>query len=81
MANDDDNSSGAEKQREPLALTILEVVELARSSRSVIYEAMERGDLKAKKVGRRTVILNEALRSYLASLPDYPSKRRGANDA
>jgi excisionase family DNA binding protein len=81
MADRDDYSNYDKGLKEPLAFSIVEAAELAGSSRSVIYEALERGDLKAKKVGRRTVILKEALGSYLSALPDYPSSRRGAKDA
>ena len=40
-------------------------------SRSEIYEAINRGDLKAKKLGRRTIITPEAWTDFLANLPDY----------
>lgn len=42
-------------------------------SRSEIYNAINRGDLKAKKYGRRTIITPEAWSEFLASLPDYPA--------
>ena len=34
---------------------------------------LRRGDLKAKKRGRRTIILRDDLAAYLTSLPDYPA--------
>ncbi len=40
-------------------------------SRSEIYHAINRGDLKAKKYGRRTIITPAAWGEFLASLPDY----------
>lgn len=40
-------------------------------SRSEIYEAINRGDLKAKKWGRRTIVTPEAWSDFLTSLPDY----------
>ena len=40
-------------------------------SRSEIYEAMKRGDLKAKKYGRRTIVPSQAWADFLAALPDY----------
>lgn len=56
---------------EKLGYTIKEAVEKAPVSRSEMYLAMRRGELRAKKQGRRTIILREDLASYLASLPDY----------
>ena len=41
-------------------------------SRSEIYEAINRGDLKAKKLGRRTIVTPDAWTSFLTNLPDYP---------
>jgi excisionase family DNA binding protein len=35
-----------------------------------IREAISRGDLKAKKHGRRTIILRDDLRVWLKTLPD-----------
>ena len=40
-------------------------------SRSEIYGAINRGDLKAKKLGRRTIVTPEAWGDFLAKLPDY----------
>jgi hypothetical protein len=54
-----------------LAFHIEEARAAGAGSRSEIYEALKRGDLKAKKRGRRTVILRDDLAAYLASLPDY----------
>lgn len=56
-----------------LAFHIDEARAAGAGSRSEIYEALRRGDLKAKKRGRRTVILRDDLAQYLASLPDYHS--------
>ena len=54
-----------------LAFHIADAVGAGAGSRSEIYEALRRGDLKAKKRGRRTIILREDLAAYLSSLPDY----------
>ena len=58
-------------QAAKLSYPIIEAAEKASSSRSEIYEALKRGDLRAKKNGRRTVILHDDLVAYLANLPDY----------
>lgn len=42
-------------------------------SRSEIYEAINRGDLKAKKLGRRTIVTPDAWTAFLTNLPDYPA--------
>ena len=43
--------------------------EAAGVGRTSIYEAIRAGALKARKLGRRTIILDEDLRAWLASLP------------
>ena len=55
----------------PLALTLDEAVAATKVSRSELYRAMQRGELAAKKQGRRTLILHNELSRFLASLPDY----------
>jgi hypothetical protein len=54
-----------------LGYTIKEAVDVSPVSRSEMYLAMRRGDLKAKKHGKRTIILRDDLAAYLAALPDY----------
>ena len=56
---------------EKMAFTIPEAVEAGGGSRSVIYEALNAGTLKAKKRGKRTIILAADLAEYLESLPDF----------
>lgn len=55
----------------PIALTIPQAVQASGLSRSGLYEAMRRGDLTARKAGRRTLIAFTDLETYLASLPTY----------
>jgi excisionase family DNA binding protein len=54
-----------------LAFTIPEVVAAAKMPRTAVYLALQQGQLEAKKSGRRTLILREELKRYLANLPDY----------
>ena len=54
-----------------LAYTIQEAAEAGAGGRSKIYEAINAGELKAKKRGARTVILVDDLDQYLKSLPDF----------
>jgi excisionase family DNA binding protein len=51
--------------------TMPEAVQFSGLSRSFIYEALKRGDLTARKAGRRTLIAFADLETYLASLPIY----------
>lgn len=55
----------------PIALTISEAVKVSGKSRTALYDALKRGDLSARKAGRRTLILFADLQAYLASLPAY----------
>lgn len=47
------------------------VVEYSGLSRSRIYELLKRGELPARKAGRRTLISLADVDQYLASLPTY----------
>jgi excisionase family DNA binding protein len=53
----------------PLAHSVEEAATRANCGRTTIYAAIKSGALKARKIGRRTIILNEDLRAWLASLP------------
>ncbi|WP_230281665.1 helix-turn-helix domain-containing protein [Croceicoccus sp. Ery15] len=55
----------------PIAITIPDAVKVSGMSRTSIYEALKRGDLTARKAGRRTLIGFQDLEAYLASLPTY----------
>ncbi len=54
-----------------LAYTIDEASDAGAGGRTKIYEAIKAGELKAKKRGKRTVILAADLAQYLESLPDF----------
>jgi len=51
--------------------SVPDAVEYSGLSRTSIYEAMKRGDLTARKAGRRTLISFAELEACLASLPTY----------
>ncbi|WP_298018305.1 helix-turn-helix domain-containing protein [uncultured Parasphingopyxis sp.] len=55
----------------PLAVTIPDAVRTTGLSRSAIYLALQRGELNARKAGRRTLIPFAELEAYLANLPTY----------
>jgi len=55
----------------PIAVTIPEAVKATGMSRTSLYEALKRGDITAKKAGRRTLISFADLDAYITSLPAY----------
>lgn len=59
------------KMQAPIAVTIPDAVKVTGMSRSAIYEALKRGDLTARKAGRRTLISFADLEAYLARLPAW----------
>jgi len=56
-----------------LAYTISDVEKRSRIGRTLIYSEIASGRLKARKVGRRTIVLEGDLRTWLDSLPVQPT--------
>jgi len=54
-------------QRE--GLSISEACDIAGIGRTKIYEAISEGRLKARKLGKRTLVLRTDLQAFLADLP------------
>lgn len=52
-------------------LKVPDAVEYSGLSRTGLYEALKRGDLTARKAGKRTLIAVADLDAFLASLPAY----------
>ena len=52
-----------------LAVGIMDAARLASVGRSTIYQSIKDGDLKARKAGRRTLILRNDLQAWLNSFP------------
>ena len=52
-----------------LAFSIDEAAKKSGLGRDKLYAAVRLGQLEVRKAGRRTIVLDEALRRYLASLP------------
>lgn len=50
-------------------LSISEACAMAGIGRTKIYQAIADGNLKARKCGKRTLVLRDDLRDFLASLP------------
>lgn len=61
------DTTANEFQRE--GLSILEACRVAGIGRTKIYEAIADGSLKARKFGKRTIILRADLQSFLTALP------------
>ena len=57
-----------------LAITIVEAARRSGLSRSSIYQAIGRGELRLKKSGRRSLILTDDLKAWVAALPDAKPK-------
>jgi excisionase family DNA binding protein len=56
---------------ELLALTVTQAAELGGPCRSILYEDIRSGRLRAVKRGRSTRILMEDFRKYLSALPPF----------
>lgn len=56
-----------ELQRE--GLSVAEACAVAGIGRTKIYQAITEGALKARKCGKRTLVLRDDLRAFLAALP------------
>lgn len=54
---------------DPLVFSIAEACERAHIGHTSIYQAINAGELRAVKRGRRTLILDEDLRRYVQNLP------------
>ena len=60
---------------QPLAHTIAEACNVARSGRTVIYAAINAGELRAVKRGRKTLILHDDLERWVMGLPALEPQR------
>jgi Helix-turn-helix domain len=51
------------------ARTIEDVVRISKLGRTMVYNQIKCGNLKARKCGRRTLVLDADLQRFLTSLP------------
>ena len=52
-----------------VAVTFLEAARITGIPRSALYEHRKRGTLLSRRLGKRSVIMIEDLRAFVASLP------------
>jgi excisionase family DNA binding protein len=58
----------------PMALKIGDAWSASRCGRTTVYEAIKRGELRALKRGKSTLILESDVRRWLESLPPIEPK-------
>lgn len=58
-----------------IALTTEQVQEVCGIGRTRLYELLKSGELPARKLGKRTLILRADLEAFLTSLTVYPTKQ------
>jgi excisionase family DNA binding protein len=64
--------------RDAEALPVADATRVSGLSRSTLYRLLATGEVKAIKVGRRTLIVAETLRAYLAAAPVAVIRRADA---
>jgi excisionase family DNA binding protein len=65
---------GEKIMQNPLALRINEVCAASRIGRTRVYEAIKRGELRARKNGKSTLVLHADLVEWLNGLPSISPK-------
>ena len=60
--------------QDPLVHSVADACALARTGRTALYQAINAGELRAVKRGRRTLILDDDLRRWVQSLPSIAVK-------
>jgi excisionase family DNA binding protein len=66
IANVNENTPSLQRE----GLSVIEACAIAGIGRTKIYEAISSGALKARKFGKRRIILRSDLHAFLAALPE-----------
>jgi len=53
----------------PIAYTVKEACAASRTGKTTLYGAIRRGDLVARKLGKKTLLLEDDLRRWIEQLP------------
>lgn len=61
-------------QLEKLSYSVAEVEHLVGVCRVILYREMNSGNLKASKIGKKTLITRDSLNEWLQSLESYSPK-------
>lgn len=61
-----------------MSLSIEEVCAATGLGRTKIYQLANTGQLKARKIGKRTIVLKDDLESFLNGLQSYSPEKQGA---
>ena len=58
-----------------LAYSIEEVSSITGLGRTKLYQIINSGDLKSRKIGKRTLVLKEDLETFLTNLAPYEPRQ------
>ena len=64
-----------------LTHTIPQAIELTNICRSLIYQQIKLGNLRVTKLGKKTLVTDEALREWVAGLEATTQKNRAESEA
>jgi hypothetical protein len=59
------------------AMTIREFCLSYKICRATFYNEVRRGNLRAVKMGTKTLVLHEDAEAWAGNLPEFPKRRRG----
>lgn len=71
------NLIGGSDMKPLLTMSIEETRAATGLGRTKLYQLINNGELKARKIGKRTVILKDDLEAFLKNLPSYNSQNAG----